>query len=144
MKSENVLLIQNEQVINYGADVLVVDLSTLSALGRVLYREWQATEHPALARALGEVCGVPLCEVLPITKTEKREALAATPVVKPSTTPRRRLSFGDQAFARWTPAQDYAVLDLHTKGISNTEIARAVGRSRQSVANRLWLIKKNA
>ena len=142
MKSENVLLIQNEQVINYGATVLVVDLSTLSALGKVLYKEWQATEHPALARALGEVCGVPLCEVLPITKPAKRDALAATPAVKPSTK-RRRLSVGANAFARWSEQEDLQVIDLHTKGISASEIGRSLGRSRQSVTNRIWLINKN-
>jgi hypothetical protein len=141
MKSENVLLIQNEQVINYGADVLVVDLATLSALGKVLYKEWQATEHPALARALGQVCGVPLCEVLPITKTEKRKALAATPAVKPST--KRRRSSGERSFQRWSAADDLTMLDLYTKGISNGEIARALGRSRQSVATRIWAMNKN-
>ena len=136
MKTDHVLLIQNENVINYGAAVLVVDLSTLSALGKVLYKEWQATEHPALARALGEVCGVPLCEVLPMTKPVKVES--AKPASK-----RRRLSVGSNAFQRWTSADDTAVLDLYTKGISALEIGKVLGRSRQSVTNRIWLINKN-
>jgi hypothetical protein len=135
MSSNNVLLIQDEQVINYGAAVLVVDLSTLSALGKVLYKEWQATEHPALARALGEVCGVPLCEVLPMTKPVKVES------AKPSS--KRRRSVGANAFQRWSTADDNAVLDLYTKGISALEIGKVLGRSRQSVTNRIWLLNKN-
>lgn len=135
MSSNNVLLIQDENVINYGAAVLVVDLSTLSALGKVLYKEWQATEHPALARALGEVCGVPLCEVLPMTKPVKVES------AKPSS--KRRRSVGTNAFQRWSTADDNAVLDLYTKGISALEIGKVLGRSRQSVTNRIWLLNKN-
>lgn len=135
MSSNNVLLIQDENVINYGAAVLVVDLSTLSALGKVLYKEWQATEHPALARALGELCGVPLCEVLPMTKPAKVES------AKPSS--KRRRSVGANAFQRWSSADDNAVLDLYTKGISALEIGKVLGRSRQSVTNRIWLLNKN-
>lgn len=135
MKTESVLLIQNEQVINYGSTVLVVDLSTLSALGKVLYKEWQATEHPALARALGEVCGVPLCEVLPTTKPVKVES------AKPAS--KRRRSVGANAFQRWSDKEDTAVLDLYTKGVSALEIGKVLGRSRQSVTNRIWLLNKN-
>jgi hypothetical protein len=138
-----VLLIQNDSVINYGATVLVVDLATLSPLGKVLFKEWQATELPALARALGEVCGVPLCEVLPITKPAKREGLTAKPVATPSTPTKRRRSAGERSFQRWSAADDTTMLDLYTKGISNGEIARALGRSRQSVATRIWSMNKN-
>lgn len=141
MKTENVLLIHNEQVLNNGATVLVVDLSTLSALGKVLYKEWQATEHPALARALGEVCGVPLCEIVPMLKAEKVEAKKLVPVVKPSS--KRRASVGSNAFQRWSDKDDNAVLDLYTKGVSATEIGYVLGRSRQSVTNRIWLLNKN-
>jgi hypothetical protein len=143
MKTNSVLLIQNDSVINYGATVLVVDLATLSPLGKVLFKEWQATEHPALARALGEVCGVPLCEVLPITKPAKREALTTKPVATPSTSTKRRRSAGERSFQRWSAADDTTMLDLYTKGISNGEIARALGRSRQSVATRIWSMNKN-
>jgi len=101
----------------------------------VLYKEWQATEHPALARALGEVCGVPLCEVLPMTKPVKVES------AKPSS--KRRRSVGANAFQRWSTADDNAVLDLYTKGISALEIGKVLGRSRQSVTNRIWLLNKN-
>jgi hypothetical protein len=141
MKTNSVLLIQNDSVINYGATVLVVDLATLSPLGKVLFKEWQATELPALARALGEVCGVPLCEIIPSTKVEKVKASAVTQTPKPST--RRRRSVGSNAFARWTSADDTALQDLYTKGVSASEIGNVLGRSRQSVTNRIWLMNKN-
>jgi len=142
MNTASLLLIQNENVINYGASVLVVDLAALSPLGKVLYKEWQATEHPALARALGEVCGVPLCEIIPSTKVEKVKAVATSQTPKPSTK-RRRAGGGANAFARWTSADDTAMLDLYTKGVSASEIGNVLGRSRQSVTNRIWLMNKN-
>lgn len=141
MKTDNVLLIQESKVLNKGATVLVVDLSTLSPLGKALYKEWQATEHPALIRALGEVCGIPLGEIVPLCKVEKVEAKKLVPVVKPST--KRRRAGGSNAFARWTSADDTAMQDLYTKGVSASEIGNVLGRSRQSVTNRIWLMNKN-
>lgn len=141
MKTDNVLLIQESKVLNKGATILVVDLSTLSPLGKALYKEWQATEHPALVRALGEVCGIPLCEVVPMLKAEKVEAKILVPVVKPSS--KRRASVGSNAFQRWSDKSDTALQDLYTKGVSATEIGYVLGRSRQSVTNRIWLLNKN-